>query len=170
MQARVLVTLVTIWATALVPQSLAAQSRSVSSLRLGERVKYTIRGNQWSDVGVLNDLTDSSLVVRSRSSRPAVRLGFDSIAALSVSGGRRTTRAGALHGAGIGLRIGLVVGAVLTAMAASEECTDCSTFSPLGVVAMVSAGGTVALAGFGALIGTLAPGERWIRVSGPGAR
>jgi hypothetical protein len=165
MRTRVLVTLVTIAAVALVTDGLAAQSRSVSSLRPGERVKYTIRGNQWSEVGVLSDLTDSSLVVQPRPQLAVVRLAFDSIAALSVSGGRRSARAGALHGAGIGLRIGLVVGTVWIVWAAKEQCVDCGTISPIGVVAIVSAGGTVALAGVGALIGTLAPGERWVRVS-----
>jgi hypothetical protein len=140
------------------------QARVESLLQQGARVRYLLPHTSSSFTGVVEQTDSVGMVVRPDGLDASIRLGLDSLRALAVFGGRRSTANGAARGTGAGFLIGLGLGALITTgvwlSPADERCQDCWV-SATAASAVVSLLGALVLGVFGGLLGSAAPGEIW---------
>ncbi|MFL5538292.1 MAG: hypothetical protein ACJ8J0_04840 [Longimicrobiaceae bacterium] len=139
----------------------AAQERPVA--RVGDRVQVSSPALPGIVRGELVMVRNDSLYVVPEASR-AVAVPLARVDWIVVRR-RRPVLEGMALGAGIGAPIGAGSGFLLGALAESGGCGDECGLAPT----ILGAGGALAGAVLGALVGGAAPGGRWVRAVHPGA-
>lgn len=144
-----------------------AQLRSESVLKRGDRIRYVLPGGEQPFTGRIEVVEMDGLLVRPDGMVQSVPLGFDSLRAIAVSSGGRSSGDGALSGALAGLRLGALIGAIATTAVwlspADERCDGC-VFPPTVGAGVLSVVGTAFFTVLGAVLGASAPGEQWTEI------
>ena len=156
--------MLTIAAVVTLPTPAYGQARAESVLHAGSRVRYAIPRAPRRFTGIVERVDTSGFLVRPDNYDGSIHLGFDSLAALSVLVGVRSSQQGAARGAVAGLTAGALIGTLATAAVwlsdADERCQDCWV-SATGLAVGLSVVGTLGLGLIGGILGAASPGDVW---------
>jgi hypothetical protein len=143
-----------------------------TELQAGNRLR--IKMSDSSKEYVLGRVSGDTLVVSSRNDDGMKRIAFDQVQRVDVRVPRSTGR-GALRGALIGGMIGAGIGGVYAIATWDEVNADCGDFTPIcsngaSGLRFVGSAAVFGIPGIlvGAVVGAVAPGERWQSVNLPG--